>query len=76
LASFDNYSTVPHRVRAAQGVTVSTFFTAAFTYGISIATLRRARKELGVRTRKDKRIDGDWYLELPPEPKVQGQDDD
>jgi AAA domain len=43
--------------------------------GISKSTLKRARKELGVRPSRDKGLDGEWYLELPPAPRTQGLDD-
>jgi putative DNA primase/helicase len=37
----------------------------AKAHGISTSALRRARKALGVKTWKDRKADGDWYLELP-----------
>jgi hypothetical protein len=43
-------------------------------HGISKSALRRARKELGVRAKKDKKIQGDWYLELPPAPRARDAD--
>jgi len=34
--------------------------------GIAFATLKRAKKELGVRSYKERgKIDGDWFWELP-----------
>jgi hypothetical protein len=48
----------------------------AEAHGISKSALKRARKELSVRPWKDKKLQGDWYLELPPAPRAQGQDDD
>jgi putative DNA primase/helicase len=44
----------------------------AEAHGISKSALKRARKELGVRPWKDKKLQGDWYLELPPAPRIQG----
>lgn len=48
----------------------------AEAHGISKSTLKRARKELGVRTWKDKGLSGDWYLELPPISQPRGHRDD
>jgi AAA domain len=48
----------------------------AEAHGISKATLRRARKELGVKPWRNRGLKGDWYLELPPEPRSQLPNDD
>jgi putative DNA primase/helicase len=48
----------------------------AEVHGISKSALKRARKELGVKTWKDKRLGGDWYLELPIAPQPKGPGDD
>jgi hypothetical protein len=47
----------------------------AEAHGISRSALKRARKELGVRTWKDKRLGGDWHLELPATPTSKTNDD-
>jgi hypothetical protein len=31
--------------------------------------LKRARRDLGIVARKEKKLGGDWYLEMPPEPR-------
>jgi hypothetical protein len=36
--------------------------------GISAATLRRAKKELQVKAWKERKVDGDWFWELPAAP--------
>jgi putative DNA primase/helicase len=48
----------------------------AEAHGITKSTLKRARKELGVRPWRNKGLQGDWYLELPPEPRSRPQNDD
>jgi hypothetical protein len=43
--------------------------------GISKRTLKRAKKELGIRSRKQHgKITGGWMWELPPKPRQTGQD--
>ena len=38
--------------------------------GIAERTLKRAKKELGIKSRKTpSKFDGEWYWELPPKPK-------
>lgn len=47
----------------------------AEAHGISKSAIKRARKELGIRPWKDKKLQGDWYLELPPTPRNRNADD-
>jgi putative DNA primase/helicase len=36
--------------------------------GISESTLKRAKRKLGIKARKEKKLDGAWFWELPPKP--------
>lgn len=42
--------------------------------GITTATLRRAKRDLGVKSRKEKGVDAEWLWELQPAPKTRHDD--
>jgi putative DNA primase/helicase len=42
--------------------------------GITSATLRRAKRELGIKSHKGKSVDAEWLWELPSAPKARRND--